>query len=166
MGVGDRDDFFFWAVWSSAYLKIASVMSSRTNIIEKWGPFFLSHSLSRLMNTKGMNTKGAGNRNGRAGISSFHFLWIPCEALWCCISIPIYFTIVYVPSLSSRQVKKIKKLLGCNVFLRYWRGSRYSSTIISQIAHDEKASIFWQRSGRPTVNQQKHLILVVSSCND
>lgn len=34
---------------------------------------------------------------------------------------------------------RIKKLLGCNVFLRYWRGSRYSSTIISQIAHDEKS---------------------------
>ena len=67
--MGDRENFFFWAVWSSAYLKIASVVSSRTNMIEKWGPFFLSHSLSRLM-----NTKGAGNRNGRAGISSFHFL--------------------------------------------------------------------------------------------
>ena len=44
-GWGTGRIFFFWAVWSSAYLKIASVVSSRTNIIEKWGSFFLSHSL-------------------------------------------------------------------------------------------------------------------------
>ena len=70
MGVGDRETFFFfvWAMWSSAYLKIASVVSGRTNISEKGARSF-SPTLSRLM-----DAKGAGNRNGRAGISSFYFL--------------------------------------------------------------------------------------------
>ena len=99
----------------------------------KWGPFFLSHSLSRLM-----NTKGAGNK----WTSWNKFFSFPLNTWRGLVMLHLYTYIFYNrlrPFFIQSAGDRIKKLLGCNVFLRYWRGSRYSSTIISQIAHDEKS---------------------------